>query len=142
MNSIESLITGHKLIELLGAVALFVVYILPTTIAIKRRCRKAVSIAVVNVVTGVTGLGWFVAFIWSLIDDVDDSLPAKKFKSVFLWVLGLVFYMVSALALTNAALGCMPYSDRWHDEIILSLGIAAGTAFAGYGVRLFARQFD
>lgn len=45
---------------------LFVLYWLPTLIAVARRTRSALGVAVVNCFLGWTVIGWIVALVWAL----------------------------------------------------------------------------
>lgn len=45
---------------------LFVLYWLPTLIAVARRTHSALGVAVVNFFLGWTVIGWIVALIWAL----------------------------------------------------------------------------
>jgi Superinfection immunity protein len=57
------------------AAVLFVLslYLLPTFIASRRRHRNMISIALVNIFLGWSGLGWFAALLWSCTADVEKS---------------------------------------------------------------------
>lgn len=45
---------------------LFVLYWLPTIIAIARRTHSALGVAALNFFLGWTGVGWFLALMWAL----------------------------------------------------------------------------
>ena len=46
--------------------ALFVMYWLPTIIAIARHTQSALGVAALNFFLGWTGIGWVLALIWAL----------------------------------------------------------------------------
>lgn len=46
--------------------ALFVLYWLPTIIAIARHTNVALGVAALNFFLGWTGIGWFIALMWAL----------------------------------------------------------------------------
>ncbi|HUE65904.1 MAG TPA: superinfection immunity protein [Rhizomicrobium sp.] len=46
--------------------ALFVLYWLPTIIAIARHTHSALGVAVLNFFLGWTGVGWVLALLWAL----------------------------------------------------------------------------
>lgn len=46
--------------------AWFVLYWLPTIVAVARHTNSALGIAVLNLVFGWTGIGWILAMIWAL----------------------------------------------------------------------------
>ncbi|HVW73416.1 MAG TPA: superinfection immunity protein [Rhizomicrobium sp.] len=46
--------------------ALFVLYWLPTIIAIARHTPSALGVAALNFFLGWTGVGWFLALMWAL----------------------------------------------------------------------------
>lgn len=48
----------------------FVMYFLPTIIAAVRSKRDVVSIAVLNIFLGWTLIGWIIALVWALKEDV------------------------------------------------------------------------
>jgi hypothetical protein len=48
----------------------FVMYFLPTIIAAVRSKRDVVSIAVLNIFLGWTLVGWIIALVWALKEDV------------------------------------------------------------------------
>ena len=48
----------------------FVMYFLPTIIAAVRSKRDVVSIAVLNIFLGWTLIGWIVALVWALKEDI------------------------------------------------------------------------
>jgi hypothetical protein len=48
----------------------FVLYFLPSIIAFGRSKRDAVSIFVVNLLLGWTAIGWVIALVWALKQDV------------------------------------------------------------------------
>ena len=48
----------------------FVLYFLPSIIAFSRSKRDAVSILVLNLLLGWTAIGWVVALVWALKQDV------------------------------------------------------------------------
>lgn len=68
-EALASLVLGLALIGLVVAL-----YMLPTIIAKQRRHRNVLPIALVNIFTGFTLLGWFAAFVWSLTADVHDPV--------------------------------------------------------------------
>jgi hypothetical protein len=45
---------------------LFVLYWLPTIIAIARHTHSALGVAALNFFLGWTGIGWFIALMWAL----------------------------------------------------------------------------
>ena len=45
---------------------LFVLYWLPTIIAIARHTHSALGVAALNFFLGWTGVGWFIALMWAL----------------------------------------------------------------------------
>jgi len=48
----------------------FVLYFLPTIVAFARSKRDAVSILVLNLLLGWTAIGWVIALVWALKQDV------------------------------------------------------------------------
>ena len=46
--------------------AIFVLYWLPTIIAIARHTHSALGVATLNLFLGWTGIGWFLALMWAL----------------------------------------------------------------------------
>ena len=46
--------------------ALFVLYWLPTIVAIARQTHSALGVAALNFLFGWTGIGWFIALMWAL----------------------------------------------------------------------------
>ena len=48
----------------------FVLYFLPAIIAFARSKRDAVSILVLNIFLGWTAIGWVIALVWALKNDV------------------------------------------------------------------------
>ena len=48
---------------------LFLLYWLPTVVAVARQAHSALGVFLVNLFLGWTILGWFVALIWSLAAD-------------------------------------------------------------------------
>ncbi len=48
----------------------FVMYFLPTIIAAVRSKRDVISIAVLNIFLGWTLIGWIIALVWALKEDV------------------------------------------------------------------------
>lgn len=48
----------------------FVLYFLPTIIAFARSKRDAASILVLNLLLGWTAIGWVIALVWALRQDV------------------------------------------------------------------------
>jgi hypothetical protein len=48
----------------------FVLYFLPSIVAFARSKRDAVSILVVNLLLGWTAIGWVIALVWALKQDV------------------------------------------------------------------------
>ena len=48
---------------------LFIMYWLPTIIAIARQAHSALGIFLLNFFLGVTGIGWILALIWALAAD-------------------------------------------------------------------------
>ena len=47
-------------------IGLFVLYWLPTIIAIARQTNVALGVAALNFFLGWTGIGWFIALMWAL----------------------------------------------------------------------------
>jgi Superinfection immunity protein len=47
-------------------IGLFVLYWLPTIIAIARHTHSALGVAALNFFLGWTGIGWFIALMWAL----------------------------------------------------------------------------
>ncbi len=52
----------------------FVLYFLPTIIAFARSKRDAVSILVLNLLLGWTAIGWVIALVWALKQDVPVAI--------------------------------------------------------------------
>jgi hypothetical protein len=59
------------LLLLLLLVIPFVIYFLPSIVAIRRRHRQQLAIAMLNLLGGWTLLGWIVAMVWACTDDVE-----------------------------------------------------------------------
>jgi hypothetical protein len=49
--------------------AIFIMYWLPTIVAIVRQAHSALGVFLLNFFLGWTGLGWILAFIWALAAD-------------------------------------------------------------------------
>ena len=67
-----------KLDTVLFGVSLGVIYGLPGFIANARDHRNRKSVWVVNIFTGLTGIGWVVALAWALYVEKDDTANALK----------------------------------------------------------------
>lgn len=52
----------------------FVLYFLPSIIAIARSKRDSVSIMVLNLLLGWTAIGWVIALVWALKHDVQVAV--------------------------------------------------------------------
>ena len=65
--------TDAKLGAILFALSLVVAYCLPGFIANARDHRNRKSVWVVNIFTGLTGIGWVVALAWALYVEKDDT---------------------------------------------------------------------
>lgn len=48
---------------------LFLLYWLPTIIAIARQAHSALGVFLLNLFLGITGIGWILALIWALAAD-------------------------------------------------------------------------
>ena len=55
--------------------ASFILYFLPTIVALVRSKRDSVSIVLLNVFLGWTLIGWVIALVWAF--KVDNPLPAR-----------------------------------------------------------------
>lgn len=53
----------------------FILYFLPTIVALVRSKRDTVSIVLLNVFLGWTLIGWVIALVWAF--KVDNPLPAR-----------------------------------------------------------------
>lgn len=53
-------------------------YFLPSIVAFSRRAEHYTMIALINVVLGITFLGWIAAFVWAL---ADERLPSRQIPS-------------------------------------------------------------
>ena len=57
--------------------AAFLLYLLPTVIAVIRKKENAGAIAIVNLLLGWTFIGWVVALVWSVSTQMVDVRPAS-----------------------------------------------------------------
>lgn len=58
--------------------AIYVVYFIPTAIAILRRHKSVWAIALVNLTLGwLYGIGWFISLIWSLTGNIKENDKGK-----------------------------------------------------------------
>ena len=62
------------IMTILIVVVVVAIYTLPITIAVRRRHRNVIPIALVNIFTGWMLLGWFAALVWSFTADVRDPV--------------------------------------------------------------------
>jgi len=62
--------------EVLLILALLIIYLLPTIVAISRNHRNQAGIMLLNIIFGWTILVWFGSLIWSVSDNVNP--PIKK----------------------------------------------------------------
>jgi T4 superinfection immunity protein len=58
--------------DILGAVFLFSLYLLPAFVAEWRRHKNAVAIAVLNILLGWTVLGWIIALVWAFTSNGEE----------------------------------------------------------------------
>ena len=58
---------------IIGLVLCVTLVLLPTGIALIRRHKNFVPILLVNVLLGITGIGWIVALIWSFTSNVKEK---------------------------------------------------------------------
>jgi len=56
--------------EAITLAALFIVYFLPGLIGLARKHRNGNAITALNLLAGWTGVGWIIALVWSLTDNV------------------------------------------------------------------------
>jgi T4 superinfection immunity protein len=54
----------------------FLLYLLPTIIAVMRKKENAGAIAIVNLLLGWTFIGWVIALVWSVSTQMVDVRPA------------------------------------------------------------------
>ena len=54
----------------------FLLYLLPTIIAVMRKKENAGAIAIVNLLLGWTFIGWVIALVWSVSTQMIDVRPA------------------------------------------------------------------
>jgi len=54
-------------------IAIVILYVLPSIIAYVRKHNNISPIILINIVFGWTLLGWFLALVWCLTDNVEES---------------------------------------------------------------------
>ena len=54
---------------------LYVVYFVPTIVALARNCAKKAGIIVLNVFLGWTLIGWVLALVWAVSDSEEKKTP-------------------------------------------------------------------
>lgn len=59
----------------MGAVGFFLalLYLLPTYIAFARSARSRYAIFFINLLLGMTMIGWIAALVWSMVEEVSDE---------------------------------------------------------------------
>lgn len=64
---------GTALRVIIGIVLIVTIVFLPTGIALMRRHNNFIPIFLVNLLLGITGIGWIVALIWSFTSNVKEK---------------------------------------------------------------------
>lgn len=75
MNLYENIAAHSMGLYITTVLAMVGVYFLPTIISLARGHRHTPAIIAVNLLTAWTGIGWLVAFIWSI-------TPAHRLRSI------------------------------------------------------------
>ena len=57
----------------IGLILCVTLVLLPSGIAVMRRHKNLIPIILVNVLLGITGIGWIVALIWSFTSNVKEK---------------------------------------------------------------------
>lgn len=63
---------------IIGIVLIITIFLAPTGVAFIRQHNNFVPILLVNLLLGVTGIGWVVALIWSFTSNVKDNRSVKE----------------------------------------------------------------
>lgn len=63
---------------IIGLILCITLALLPTGIAFMRQHNSLVLIGLVNVLLGVTGIGWIVALIWAFSDNAEEKRPVPE----------------------------------------------------------------
>ncbi len=63
---------------IIGLLLCVTLILIPTGVALIRRHNNFIPILLVNVLLGVTGLGWIVALIWSFTANVKENRSIKE----------------------------------------------------------------
>jgi len=58
---------------IIGLILMVTIALLPTSVALIRRYINFMPILLVNVLLGITGIGWVVALIWSFTSNVKET---------------------------------------------------------------------
>lgn len=58
---------------IIGLILMLTIVLLPAGIALVRRHKNFIPILLVNVLLGITGIGWIVALIWSFTSNVKEK---------------------------------------------------------------------
>ncbi|MBX2833950.1 MAG: superinfection immunity protein [Micavibrio sp.] len=66
------MITG-TLRVIIGLILCVTLVLLPSGIAVMRRHKNLIPIILVNVLLGITGIGWIIALIWSFTSNVKEK---------------------------------------------------------------------
>jgi len=69
---------GSTVRVIIGLVLCVTIALLPTGVALIRQHNNFMPILLVNVLLGITGIGWIVALIWSFTSNVKDKRSAKQ----------------------------------------------------------------
>ena len=63
---------------IIGIFLMLTLFFIPTGVALIRRHNNFIPILLVNLLLGVTGLGWIIALIWSFTANVQETRSVKE----------------------------------------------------------------
>lgn len=64
---------GTALRVIIGIILIVTLVFIPTGVALMRRHNNFIPILLVNLLLGITGIGWIVALIWSFTSNVKET---------------------------------------------------------------------
>ncbi|MGH1397931.1 MAG: superinfection immunity protein [Alphaproteobacteria bacterium] len=64
---------GTAVRVIIGIILMVTIYLIPTGVALIRRHNNFIPILLLNILLGITGIGWIAALIWSFTANVKEK---------------------------------------------------------------------